>query len=333
MQRVACPKCRQRFEADSEATTLECPACGTTLRRNPDRLAQSQRIGRYRLDALIAAGEQGDVFRGVDREADIPVAIKVQSFGPSARPTDAARFLREARLAAMIQSPHVVRILDCGEWEGKIFVVMEVVEGRDLSELVRSSGPCPLDFGIMAAIQAGRGVAAVHAAGIVHRDVKPANLVFDAPGKRIVLTDFGMAKGEAEEFLTQPGVVLGTPSTMAPELAHGEPASPASDQYGLGVTIWFLLAGRYPYEDATDMAVILKHLHDPIPDLRDARPDCPETLADVVAKAMAKDPEHRHGSVAELVDRLVEVKTTPASPPASGAPREARKPPRRRPKR
>ncbi|MBI4618482.1 MAG: protein kinase [Planctomycetes bacterium] len=303
-KRFACPGCGRRFEAEP-ATVQTCPACGKKLRRDPERADFPRNLGKCRLESPLDAGGQGSVYRARHVGLDRPVAVKILKSDHRGDPAFAARFEREARLAGRLNHPNVVRVLDAGREGGYYFLVMELVEGTNLDKLVREEGPLPIDRAIRYVREIGKGVAAAHASGILHRDIKPGNLLLDPVEDRVLLTDFGMAKGTvADERLTVTGTLLGTPTTMAPEICVGRPASHASDQYALAVTLFYLIAGRFPFIDESPLALLQKHIREEPPDLSAIRPDCPGGVAGAIRRAMAKDPGNRFPDVLDFAGAL-----------------------------
>jgi hypothetical protein len=266
-------------------------------------------IGRYRLLDLLGAGGMGEVYRAHDPQLDRTVALKLPRFdGP---PQEVARrverFQREARAAAQVWHPHVCPIFDVGEHEGRPFVVMALIEGQSLAQrLAERPGPQDARASVALARQVLDGLAAVHARGIVHRDLKPGNILLD-PSGRAVLTDFGLARPEGEAgLLTSEGVILGTPSYMAPEQAAGQSdrIGPWTDLYSLGVVLYQLLTGRLPFPGAMP-ALLAQILRDEPPPPRAVRPDLDPALEAVVLRALRKEPAERYpdaGAFAAALD-------------------------------
>ncbi|MBI4618479.1 MAG: protein kinase [Planctomycetes bacterium] len=322
--RFGCPACGKRFHADP-GDDLVCPACGARLRRRPTQAParpsgpnrtdsvtetaiapppapQAWMLGRYRIEAPLDSGGQGKVYRARHINLDRAVAVKILDPTLSQSPAYTERFIREARLASQLSHRNVVRVLDAGQEGDSFFLVMELVEGTNLESLVAEQGPLPAHRAVRLVCDVGEGLVAAHAKGILHRDVKPGNVLLDPQENRVVLTDFGMAKAGAEEKkLTRTGTVLGTPVTMAPECCRGEPATEASDQYSLGATLFYLISGRYPYDGDNALAIFQMHINEPVPDLGEAAPGCPRRVADAVKRAMAKEPAARFPSIVEFV--------------------------------
>ena len=251
---------------------------------------------RYRLDSRIATGGMGEVWRATDTLLDREVAVKLLKTEYADNPTFRVRFESEAQHAASLHHPNIATVYDVGEasmTDGsrarRPYLVMELVDGQPLSAVMRPDVPMePLAVRELLA-QAADGLGAAHANGIVHRDVKPANLIV-TPDRVIKVTDFGIARAAEGVGLTSTGEVMGTPQYLSPEQAQGLTATPASDVYSLGVVAFECLAGRRPFVGETAVATALAHLRDPIPDLPAS---VPADLAAVVRRALAKDPAER----------------------------------------
>lgn len=252
--------------------------------------------GRYRLDSRIATGGMGEVWRGTDTTLGREVAVKLLKTEYADHPTFRSRFETEARHAASLHHPGVAAVFDFGEsgaTDGsgvhRPYLVMELVDGQPLSALLRPGEPLDTDASRDLMAQAADAIGAAHAAGIVHRDVKPANLLV-TPDRTVKITDFGIARATEGMALTETGQVMGTPQYLSPEQAQGGTATPASDVYSLGVVAFECLAGRRPFVAETAVATALMHLREPVPELPG---HVPADLAAVVRRAMAKSPEDR----------------------------------------
>ncbi|HEX3333932.1 MAG TPA: Stk1 family PASTA domain-containing Ser/Thr kinase [Acidimicrobiales bacterium] len=256
--------------------------------------------GRYELTHLVARGGMAQVYRAVDRQLDRPVALKVLFPELSVDKTFVERFRREAQAAANLSHPNIVPVFDWGEDDGAYFIVMEYIDGRSLSAVLRD--PQKLDPRQVAMI--GAGVAAAlgfaHRHGVVHRDVKPGNVLITPEGE-VKVTDFGIARAiNTEESLTQTGAVMGTAAYFSPEQAEGKGVDARSDIYSLGVVLYEMAVGRPPFTGDSPVAVASKHVRDD-PELpRLVNPRVPVALEAVIMKAMAKDPAARYGSAEEL---------------------------------
>ena len=270
------------------------PAAGTVL-------------GNYVLLEPIGGGGMGRVFKARHRLMNRLAAVKVLSQELFRSEAARRRFRREVEAAARLTHPHIVAAYDAGEADGRDFLVMEYVEGPNLSELVKRDGPLSVDKALTYLAQAASGLAYAHAAGIVHRDVKPANLLVDAAGEVKVL-DMGLARLPLSDMetgdpgLTASGVVMGTAAFMAPEqAADTRRADERSDVYSLGCCLCFLLTGRPPYDGRTPMEVLFAHREQPIPKLREARPDCPAAVDALFRAMIAKRPEDRPASMTAVL--------------------------------
>ena len=261
-------------------------------------------VGRYELEELVGEGGMSSVYRAYDTVLERRVAIKVLHEHFSRDPEYVERFRREARAIARLAHPNVVTVIDRGEWEGRQFIVFEHVAGENLKSVIERVGPLPVDKAVGLACQIGRALAFAHQLGIVHRDVKPHNVLIDGTGTAKV-TDFGIARAlDTDDALTATGTVLGTGQYLSPEQANGERGDERSDQYSLGVVAYELLTGEPPYTGDNLMAVAMRHVRDPVPSVRDRRPDVPGRVDAIVAKAMAKRPEDRFPSMEALTAAL-----------------------------
>jgi serine/threonine-protein kinase len=252
--------------------------------------------GRYRLDERIASGGMGDVWRGTDEVLGRTVAVKVLLAALLEEPGFAERFRGEARTMATINHPGVVDVYDYGNENGTAFLVMEYVEGDALSRTLSRVGRLTPARTMALVAQAADALHAAHEKGIVHRDVKPGNLLV-RPNGTLVLTDFGIARSAAVGQLTSPGSVLGTASYISPEQAAGQGATPLSDVYALGVVAYQCLSGRRPFEGDNPLEIALRHVRDQPPALP---PDIPPPARQIVETAMAKDPTARYPTAAAL---------------------------------
>ncbi len=259
--------------------------------------------GRYELRRAIGRGGMGEVWVGRDRMLDRDVALKVLDVHAAHDDGVAAeRFRRETTAAAGLSHPHVVQVFDGGVTEGIAYLVMELLPGPTLAELVAAEGPLPVDRAVALARQAADGLAAVHRAGLVHRDVMPSNLMLDEQG-RVRVVDFGIAR-LAEATATQvtaTGTVIGSAAYLSPEQARGEAATPASDHYALGCVLMTMLTGRPPYEAEHPMALLRQHIDSAPPRVRDRRPEVPAAVDRLVDTLLSKDPRRRSAGVGALL--------------------------------
>jgi eukaryotic-like serine/threonine-protein kinase len=264
--------------------------------------------GRYQLTARIATGGMGEVWRAEDTVLDREVAVKVLKAEYADDPTFRARFEAEARHAAALVHPNVASVFDFGhivddDGSGvpRPFLVMELVPGQPLSTLLRGGEAMPAERAADVVAQAADAIAAAHALGIVHRDVKPGNLLVTPDGV-VKITDFGIARAAGESAaITQTGQIIGTPYYISPEQAEGHPATEASDIYALGVVLYECLAGRRPFDRNTPIQVALAHVRDQAPALDDS---VPARMRAIVDKALAKSPQDRFASAADLATVL-----------------------------
>jgi serine/threonine protein kinase len=254
--------------------------------------------GRYSLDREIGRGGMGAVWLGRDEVLGRLVALKRIGMSPGGSSPDLLRAEREARLAARLNHPHVVAVFDLVDEDDAQWLVMEYVEGSTLAELVRANGALPVDQAAQIILQAADALAAAHEAGIVHRDVKPSNMLVTAKGQ-VKLSDFGIARAEADASLTQTGLVTGSPAYISPEVASGRQASDRSDVWSLGATLFHALAGRPPY-DIGDNVIggLYRIVHEEPPRL-----DHAGWLAPLLESSMTLDPQDRW-SMREVVDFL-----------------------------
>jgi len=261
-----------------------------------------KRVGRFRLVAELGRGAMGRVFRGEDTLLHRQVALKVlPKFVRRGNKTiTVERLISEARAAATLDHPNVVTVHEVNESGGVYYIAMELLEGGSLRDLIKAAGPMDYPRACLMCADAADGLAQAHALGIVHRDVKPANLMLTRSG-RCKVVDFGLARmDDASDFAAAIPESVGTPQFIAPELLRGVPASAHSDLYSLGATLWFLLTGHPPFEARTEADLLRKHLEEPLPDLAALRPDLPPGLVQAVNKAMAKQPADRFESTAQF---------------------------------
>ncbi|HEY2935304.1 MAG TPA: protein kinase [Gaiellaceae bacterium] len=251
---------------------------------------------RYELEELVGSGGMSSVFRARDRLLERHVALKIlhAHYGDDAATVE--RFRREARAVAQLSHPNIVTVIDRGEADGRQFIVFEYVDGQTLKEVVEERGPLPVRAAVELAIGVARGLAFAHANGLVHRDVKPQNVLLNGDGKPKV-TDFGIARSIDVAGVTQTGTVLGTSHYMAPEQASGRRVDAQSDVYSLGAVLYELLTGEVPFDADSFVAVAMQHVHDPAPSVLERRPDCPLRVAAAVDRALAKDPRDRFPSM------------------------------------
>src|SRR5512144_895062 len=246
------------------------------------------------------------VYRAFDTVLERQVAIKLMHREIASDSDQLERFRREARAVAQLNHPHVVGVIDAGEDESTPYIVFEYVEGETLKARIRRNGKLPVGESIAYAIEIARALGAAHERGIVHRDVKPQNVLVDEEGSAKV-TDFGIARTLDQEGLTADGRVLGTTDYVSPEQALGHPVTGQSDLYSLGIVLFEMLTGDVPFHGDNQVAVAMKHVREELPDVQVRRPEVSSALAAVLDRATAKDVEHRYADDRELIADLEEV--------------------------
>ncbi|MDP9384576.1 MAG: protein kinase [Actinomycetota bacterium] len=259
--------------------------------------------GRYRLDAQVGAGGMSTVYRAFDAVLERPVAIKLMHREIARDSDQLERFRREARAVAQLSHPHIVGVIDAGEEEGRPFIVFEFVEGETLKTRIRRLGRLPVEEAIAYAIEIARALGAAHARLIVHRDVKPQNVLIDEEGSAKV-TDFGIARSLDQEGLTADGRVLGTTDYVSPEQALGHGVNGQSDIYSLGVVLYEMLVGDVPFRGENQVAVAMKHVREDLPDVQSRRPEISASLAAIVERMTDKDLGRRYPDAPTLIAEL-----------------------------
>jgi len=263
--------------------------------------------GRYEVKEIVGAGGMGVVYRAFDRELQEPVAIKTLKPEAMAGGTAALeRFKQEIRLARRIAHRNVVRTYDLGEQHGMYYLTMEYVEGTSLKQLIVTRGKLPVAVTLTVGKQLCRALEVAHAEGVIHRDIKPQNIVVEPSGFLKVM-DFGIARlanPPQGKGLTEAGTSIGTPDYMSPEQLSGAELDPRSDLYAAGVVLFECLTGRVPFEAETTWALVAKHLEEEPPDPRRFNADVPPALAAVIMKAMAKNPADRYATASDMHDAL-----------------------------
>ncbi len=258
---------------------------------------------RYRLLEIIGEGGMAIVWRAEDTELGRTVAVKILRGQYASDPEFLARFRSEARAAATLNDPGVVGVYDVGVDDGRYFLVLEYVPGRDLKAVIRDEAPLAVEKAVAIGVRLARAVAAAHRGGLVHRDIKPQNVLV-APDGRMKVADFGIARAAASLGLTEPGIVMGTVHYIAPEQAAGGSASTASDVYSLGVVMYEMLTGRVPLDADSTLGVAMRIMNETAEPVDQINPTVPAVLAQIVARAMAKQPERRYPSAGDLADAL-----------------------------
>jgi len=261
---------------------------------------------RFRLEEKIGSGGMSTVYRAYDPTLERWVAIKVMHRDISEDPDSLERFRREARAVARLSHPHVVTVIDFGEDDGTPYIVLEYVEGETLKERIKRMGRLPVAEAVAYAIEVGRALGSAHSERLVHRDVKPQNVLIDLQGRGKV-TDFGIARSLEDGGLTAPGRVLGTTDYVSPEQALGKEVTEQSDVYSLGVVLYEMLTGEVPFKAESQVGVAMQHVREPLPDVQRRRPEVSASLAAVLEHSTAKETANRYASVEEMVHDLEEV--------------------------
>ena len=259
--------------------------------------------GRYRLDSKLGSGGMSTVYLALDQTLERHVAIKVLHREMHDQPDQMERFRREARAVAQLSHPNVVNVIDAGDDDGHPYIVFEYVEGETLKERIDRFGRLPLDEAAAYSIEIGRGLQAAHLGQMVHRDVKPQNVLIDAEG-RAKVTDFGIALSMESDGLTKTGRVLGTTDYVSPEQAMGRPVDARSDIYSLGILLFEMLNGDVPFKAETVVGVAMKHVNDELPDIQRRRPGVSAALASVVERATQKEPKKRYPDIGAMLADL-----------------------------
>jgi serine/threonine protein kinase len=270
---------------------------------------EGSRIAGYELEEQIGSGGMAVVFRAHDERLQRQVAMKILAPALAADEEFRRRFIRESRAAAAVDDPHIIPVFEAGEVEGILFIAMRYVPGGDVRTLLRRMGPLSPARAMAIISPVASALDAAHAVGLVHRDVKPANMLIDArPGRpdHVYLSDFGLSKGVSSTGPTRSGHFLGTPAYSAPEQIQGKPVDGRADQYSLACAAFELLCGEAPFPREHLTAVIWAHMSEPVPMLSSRRPDLPPGVDSVLAKALAKAPQDRHADCREFADALRE---------------------------
>src|SRR5271157_1437820 len=268
-------------------------ACRRAQTGEPMAHAGMELVGRYLLRERLGGGGMGEVWRGTDRQLDRSVAVKMMR-ELFTDPELAARFQLEARIAARLQHPGIVVVHDVGSHDGQLFIVMELLHGRDLAAVLGDApAGLPIASAVSLIIQAADALQAAHAAHVIHRDLKPANLFLLNSGQ-LKICDFGLARAaDATGHLTATGQVMGTPAYMSPEQCEGRPADERSDLYSLGCVLYALLVGRPPFFEGQPLAIMLQHLNTVPASPRTIRSDIPDDLDGLIMSLLAKSPADR----------------------------------------
>ena len=259
--------------------------------------------GRYRLEAKLGSGGMSTVYLARDTTLDRQVAVKVMHREMSEQADQLERFRQEARAVAKLSHPNVVSVIDAGEDGGYPYIVFEYVEGETLKQRINRVGALDPQEALAYAIEVARGLTVAHGRRMVHRDIKPQNVLIDSEG-RAKLTDFGISRQLEQDGMTATGRVLGTTDYVAPEQAMGRTVDQRSDVYSLGVVLYEMLIGQVPFHADSQVGVAMKHVNEELPDVQQRRPEVSAAAALVVERATAKDPAERYQSVGEMIDDL-----------------------------
>ena len=246
--------------------------------------------GRYKLEAKLGSGGMSTVYLARDTTLDRQVAVKVMHREMSEQADQLQRFRQEARAVAKLSHPNVVAVIDAGEDGGHPYIVFEYVEGETLKQRINRVGALDPQEALAYAIEIARGLTVAHARNMVHRDIKPQNVLIDAEG-RAKLTDFGISRQLEQDGMTATGRVLGTTDYVAPEQAMGHAVDQRSDIYSLGVVLYEMLVGQVPFQADSQVGVAMKHVNEELPDVQQRRPELSAAAAMVVERATAKDPD------------------------------------------
>jgi serine/threonine-protein kinase len=313
----------------------KCNSCGSTFPGNlsfclndGSPLVELENLvgftldGRYRLDSLIGMGGMGDVYRATHVHLDTEFAVKLLKPELVANQTAIKRFRLEAKAAGRIHHPNAIRVTDFGVTPERIvYLVMEIVKGHSLRDLMAQEGPLSHIRTINLVRQVCGAVDAAHRGGVIHRDLKPDNILIEKINniERVKVLDFGIAKlreTNPDNFLTQAGTIIGTPQYMSPEQCQGKELDPRSDIYSIGIILYEMLAGKVPFDGKSAIEVVVHQLHDPPQPLHELAPEVPVSITQIVMRSLEKDPDQRPASATELSDELKRALETEGEAPA-----------------
>jgi serine/threonine-protein kinase len=305
---VKCTSCQQAFKVPPAEVPAAQPAVQSAI-RNPQSAIQDPLIGakiaHYRIQSLLGKGGMGKVYKAHNTGLDKTCAIKIlpREFVEQDQ-TYIDRFVREARSAAKVEHANVLPVFFVGKVEGNYFIEMQYVDGGTLQGLLKETRRIEVKAAARIIRDVAAGLQAAHQKGVIHRDIKPTNVMLKGDG-HVYVMDFGLAKmAEARTGLTQQGTILGTPLYMSPEQAMGQPVDHRSDIYSLGVMFYQIITGTPPYTADSPVALLYQHQHAPIPDISQVAPETPQMIAAMIRKMMAKNPAERYQSCGEIVDEL-----------------------------
>src|SRR5919112_2149029 len=269
-----------------------------------DTLINTLFDGRYRILRKLGSGGMANVYLAEDEELGRRVAIKILNERYANDESFIERFRREAKSAAGLSHPNIVSIYDRGQAEGTYYIAMEVIEGRSLKELILTRGPLPIGQAIAFTLEILDALRFAHRHGIIHRDVKPHNILIG--GERLKVTDFGIARAGASQ-MTEAGSIMGTAQYLSPEQARGAPVTASSDLYSVGIVLYEMLTGRVPFTGDSAIEIAMKHLNEWPKAPSKLRPEIPEDIDRIVLRALAKAPEERYQSAEEFIEDLERV--------------------------
>lgn len=258
---------------------------------------------RYRLEAKLGSGGMSTVYLARDEVLDRPVAVKLMHREMTEQPEQLERFNQEARAVAKLSNPNVVAVIDAGEDQGRPYIVLEYVQGETLKQRISRVGALDATEALAYGLEVAQGLGVAHERNMVHRDVKPQNVLIDSTG-RAKLTDFGIARELNDEGVTSTGKVIGTTDYVAPEQAMGKDVDPRSDIYSLGIVLYEMLTGDVPFEAENQIGVAMKHVNEDLPDVQVIRPDISAASARVVDRSTTKNPDDRYQTIEEMSDDL-----------------------------
>jgi eukaryotic-like serine/threonine-protein kinase len=296
--------------SELSATTL--PAITETLTRDTGSatLLPQSTLGRYQIERELGHGAMGAVYLGHDPQRNQPVALKTMALAREFQGDELAeareRFFREAEVAKRLKHPDIVTVFETGEVQGLAFIAMEYLSGNDLLRYTQPSKLLPVPVVLHTLARVAHALAYAHKQGVIHRDVKPANVMIDPSTEMVKITDFGVAR-IIDVCRTRTGIVLGTPSFMSPEQLAGRPLDGRSDLYAVGVMLFQLLTGELPHQSDSAAQLMAQITNTVAPDVRTLRPELPEALANIVALALEKRAELRYANGQQLADDLLAV--------------------------
>ena len=265
--------------------------------------------GRYKVVSRVGSGGMADVYCAEDNQLGRRVALKVLHRRFAEDQEFLERFRREASAAAGLQHPNVVQVYDRGSWDGTSYIAMEFLEGRNLKQIIRERGVLEPALAVDVAVQILRAIRFAHKRGVIHRDIKPHNVIVDPEG-RAKVTDFGIARAGASD-MTETGAIMGTAQYLSPEQAQGHPISAAADIYSVGIVLYEMLTGRVPFEADSAVTIALKQVNEDPQAIRAVNPDVSPELEDAVLRALRKDPRERYADAEEFIEALERVRDAP----------------------